>query len=64
MGQLQMQLDQFLPLVQRVMQQTRSWVLEGRQVPAREKVLRAVFGNPEWREHRILCPGLPGGNVV
>ena len=39
MGRLQMQLDHFLPLVQRVMQQTRSRVLEGRQVPAREKVL-------------------------
>jgi transposase, IS5 family len=38
-GRLQMQLDQFLPLVQRVMEQTRSRVLEGRQVPAREKVL-------------------------
>jgi transposase, IS5 family len=39
MGRLGRQFDQFLPLVQRVMKQTRSRVLEGRQVPAREKVL-------------------------
>jgi transposase, IS5 family len=42
-GRLQTQFDAFLPLVQRVMQQTRSRVVEGRPVPAREKVLRTCL---------------------
>jgi transposase, IS5 family len=58
MGRLQRQFDQFLPLVQRVMNQTRSRVLEGRQVSAREKVL-SLF-EPQTR----IIPRHKGGAAV
>jgi transposase, IS5 family len=58
MGRLQRQFDQFLPLVQRVIQQTRSRVLEGRQVSAREKVL-SLF-EPQTR----IIPRHKGGAAV
>jgi IS5 family transposase len=58
MGRLQRQFDQFLPLVQRVMPQTRSRVLEGRQVSAREKVL-SLF-EPQTR----IIPRHKGGAAV
>jgi IS5 family transposase len=57
-GRLQTQLDAFLPLVQRVIKQTRSRVLEGRQVPAREKVL-SLF-EPQTR----IIPRHKGGAAV
>ena len=57
-GRLQRQLDQFLPLVQRVIQQTRSRVLEGHQVPAPQKVL-SLF-EPQTR----VIPRHKGGATV
>jgi IS5 family transposase len=57
-GRLQTQLDQFLPLVQRVMEQTRSRVLEGRQVSASQKVL-SLF-EPQTR----IIPRHKGGAAV
>ena len=58
MGRLQTQIEQFLPLVQRVIQQTRSRVLEGRQVSARDKVL-SLFA-PQTR----LIPRHNGATTV
>jgi transposase, IS5 family len=57
-GRLQTQLDSLLPLVQRVMQQTRSRVLEGRPVPAPQKVL-SLF-EPQTR----IIPRHKGGAAV
>jgi transposase, IS5 family len=57
-GRLQTQFDAFLPLVQRVMQQTRSRVLEGRPVPAREKVLSL------FEPHTRVIPRFKGGAAV
>lgn len=57
-GRLQTQLDPFLPLVQRVMEQARSRVLEGRHVSALAKILSLV--EPQTR----VIPRHTGGAAV
>lgn len=57
-GRLQTQLDHFLPLVQRVMDQARSRVLEGRQVSALAKILSLV------EPHTRVIPRHKGGAAV
>jgi transposase, IS5 family len=55
---LQAQIDHFLPLVERVIAQARARVLDGRQVPAREKVLSL------FEPHTRLIPRHKGGATV
>jgi IS5 family transposase len=55
---LQAQLDHFLPLIERVIAQAQARVLEGRQVPASEKVLSL------FEPHTRLIPRHKGGAAV
>lgn len=55
---LHAQIDHFLPLVERVITQAQARVLEGRQVPAREKVLSL------FEPHTRLIPRHKGGAAV
>src|SRR5258706_668626 len=55
---LHTQIDRFLPLVERVIAQAQARVLEGRQVPASEEVLRL------FEPHTRLIPRHKGGAAV
>jgi IS5 family transposase len=55
---LQAQIDHFLPLIERVIAQTHARVLEGRQVPAHEKMLSL------FEPHTRLIPRHKGGAAV
>ena len=55
---LQAQIDHFLPLIERVIAQAQARVLDGRQVPAREKVLSL------FEPHTRLIPRHKGGAAV
>jgi transposase, IS5 family len=55
---LHAQIDHFLPLIERVIAQAQSRVLDGRQIPAREKVLSL------FEPHTRLIPRHKGGAAV
>lgn len=72
---LQAQLEQFLPLVRRVMAQAQTRVLQGRQVPAAAKVLslfephtrivkRAKAGAPVEFGRQVMLDEVEGGIVI